>query len=80
MNKFLIVIFAFTFLLSGCQSCTKKFGGITHIKLEKNEKFINITWKENDLWILVEKENKFYFKEYSMYGILEGVVEIENKD
>lgn len=68
-------------------SCTenqraKTFGGTEHVKLLSNERFINVTWKNDNLWIIVENTttHKFHAKEYSSYGILEGEVIIENDE
>jgi len=73
-------------MLFSLASCTenqlaKKFGGTEHITIQSNERFINATWKDNNLWIVVENTttHKFHFKEYSNYGILEGEVIIENR-
>ena len=38
--------------LTGCQGCTKSFGGTTKITLEPGEKLNMITWKDDDLWYL----------------------------
>ena len=66
-------------MFNGCQSITRELGGTTRITLDEGEKFINITWKENNLWVLVEKENTYIFKEYSNMGILQGKVIINEK-
>ena len=83
MKKYLliIVVFTTTLLLSSCQTCTRQFGGTTNIVLEKDQRFVNITWKENDIWVLVEnqKENQYEFLEYSNIGVLQGKVIIKNK-
>lgn len=46
-------------------SCTdnqraRSFGGTETVKLEPNEKFINITWKQDNLLVPVFKDGKFY--------------------
>lgn len=65
-------------------SCTdnqraRKFGGTETIKLEPNEEFINITWKQDNLWVIVKDKNtgKFYAREKSSYGLMQGKVVIE---
>ena len=65
-------------------SCTdnqraRKFGGTETIKLEPNEEFINITWKQDNLWIIVKDKNtgKFYAREKSSFGVMQGKVVIE---
>jgi len=81
MKKILIV--AITLLAFA--SCTdnqraREFGGTETIKLEPNEKFINITWKQDDIWVIVQDTvtGVFYAKEKSSYGLMEGEVIIEN--
>lgn len=65
-------------------SCTdnqraRNFGGTEIIKLEPNEKFINITWKKDNLWIIVQDTIKgnYYAREKSSFGIVQGKVIIE---
>ena len=65
-------------------SCTdnqraRSFGGTEIIKLEPNEEFINITWKQDNLWIIVKDKNtgKFYAREKSSFGVMQGKVVIE---
>jgi hypothetical protein len=65
---------------------TRKLGGSTEITLEPGEKLVEATWKEGDLWYLVEPMDSGYapktkvFKESSMYGVMEGkVVFIERR-
>jgi hypothetical protein len=66
-------------------SCTdnqkaRSFGGTETIKLEPQEKFINITWKQDNLWVVVQDTitKKYYAREKSSFGIMEGKVIIEN--
>jgi hypothetical protein len=65
-------------------SCTdnqraRNFGGTETIKLEPNEKFINVTWKQDNLWVVVQDTvtGVFYAKEKSSYGLMEGKVIIQ---
>ena len=65
-------------------SCTdnqraRSFGGTETIKLEPNEKFINITWKQDNLWIIVQDTvtGNYYAREKSNFGVLQGKVVIE---
>jgi hypothetical protein len=67
-------------------SCTensraRKFGGTQEISLEAGEKFINATWKDSDLWILVEDSinDVYVLKEHSQFGVLEGKIIINKK-
>lgn len=66
-------------------SCTdnqraRNFGGTETVKLEPNEKLINITWKQDNLWIVVQDTvtNTFYAREKSSFGIVQGKVIIKN--
>lgn len=83
MNKISKLTIIFITLLS-LISCTsniraRNFGGTETIHLEPQEKFINITWKENDLWVIVQDTitGTFYAKEESSYGLMEGKVIIK---
>ena len=66
-------------------SCTdnqraRSFGGTETVKLEPNEKFINITWKQDNLWIIVQDTvtGTIYAKEKSSFGVMQGKVIIQN--
>jgi len=65
-------------------SCTdnhmaRRFGGTETIKLEPQEKFINITWKQDNIWVVVQDTitGVIYAREKSSFGILNGKVIIE---
>lgn len=74
----LAMLFSFIMLTVGCteNASVREYGGTMEMKLNKNERFVNITWKENDLWIVVEDtvEHKFIFREKSRLGLAEGKV------
>jgi hypothetical protein len=64
-------------------SCTKnqrvkQFGGTSEFTLPMNEKLVNITWKDNNMWYLTRKFRPFddtvtyHFKEKSSYGLWQG--------
>ena len=59
---------------------SRKFGGSTTINLEKGQKLVEATWKEDSLWYLTEPMDSNYvpktktFKEDSNFGVLEGTV------
>ena len=64
-------------------SCTdnqraRSFGGTETVKLEPNEKFINITWKQDNLWLIVQDTvtGNYYAREKSNFGVLQGKVVI----
>ena len=65
-------------------SCTdnqraRNFGGTEIIKIEPQEKFINITWKQDDIWVIVQDtiSGTIYAKEKSSFGVMQGKVIIE---
>ena len=68
-------------------SCTenqraKAWGGSMTINLEPNQKLVNVTWKEGDMWILTrpmragEINETYKFGEKSTFGLMEGTVTI----
>jgi hypothetical protein len=68
-------------------SCTenqraRSFGGDETIILEDNKKLVNVTWKQDNLWILTRKMTTedtmmtYKFQEKSSYGMLEGNIKI----
>ncbi len=65
-------------------SCTKNqrartFGGTENVSLNINESLLNITWKQDNMWILtLDTVTKIkYFRENSSFGILEGQIIIK---
>ena len=81
MKKKLLIILL---LLLSLASCThykaRKLGGDVTIYLNPGEKLVEVTWKNNNLWYLVEPMEEDYepkvkvFKENSNAGIFEGSV------
>jgi hypothetical protein len=82
MKKLIVVCLL---LCCGCtaQSRAKNFGGTDTKDLPKNQKLVNVTWKENDMWILTRPMHKddvaetYSFKCNSSFGILEGEIVIK---
>ena len=67
--------------LSSCQNMrVKNFGGSMTIELKANQKLMNVTWKDQELWYLTtemdanDKPKTSTFHEKSKNGILEGTV------
>ena len=65
-------------------SCTdnqraRNFGGTETIKLEPQEKFINIAWRQDNLWIVVQDTitGDYYAREKSSFGVMQGKVIIQ---
>lgn len=87
---FLILLTAATYVatLIAINSCTenervKSFGGQGNLEIPMNEKFVNVTWKENEIWVITKRRssvdteyNTYYFREHSSYGIVEGTYKI----
>ncbi len=67
-------------LLSNCtdNERVRAFGGTQTIDLSLNKKLIDVTWKQNDLWILTRDavngdiQEQYSFKEKSSFGLIEG--------
>ena len=67
-------------------TAAKKFGGSLTIKLKEDRKFVNVTWKEDELWVLTRKKHSdeltpevYEFREDSGYGLIEGKVTFKEK-
>lgn len=85
MKKVSIILLMLTliFSLSACspsQAIAKRVGGTTVINLPPNEKFLEITWKDEDLWYLTrsmrddEVAETYEFNKRSVSGLFEGTV------
>lgn len=74
-----MLFFVLMATLTSCndQKHTRYFGGSTTIKLKPNEKFLNMTWKENNIWVTTQDTltGIGYSREYSEHGIFNGEVE-----
>lgn len=81
-----VILFGFVCII--CSSCSaqsraKNFGGTINIDLEPNDKLLEITWKDDSLWILTKQmqENdiaeEYKFQEKDSLGLLEGTVTIK---
>ena len=62
-------------------SCTdneraRRFGGTEQVELKPDEIVLNVTWKENEMWICTKDTttNTVYFREKSSWGVMEGTV------
>ena len=80
-----VLLVVLTVSLTACTSNTaaRYYGGTTTINLDPNTKFVDITWKEESLWILTKPmidddiAETYHFEEDSRYGLLEGTVIIK---
>lgn len=77
---FLLAIVALTISCTDNQRA-RKFGGTETVTLESHERFINIAWKESNLWVVVQDTitGTIYAKEKSSFGIMQGKVIIKKK-
>ena len=62
-------------------SCTdnsraRRWGGTEQVELKPNEVVLNVTWKENEMWICTKDtiSGVVYFREKSAWGVMEGTV------
>jgi hypothetical protein len=91
MNKrFFQIAFSVLFALMLSLGCTeqqkvKKVGGTGTKTLPPGMKLVNVSWKENNMWILTrpmrpgEVPEEYKFSESSDYGILEGTMVIKEE-
>jgi hypothetical protein len=74
-------------VLTGCTANrrARQFGGTQNITLPSKTKFVNLTWKDDDLWILTRPSQEgetpvtYTFQEDSSFGVLEGAVIIKEQ-
>lgn len=81
MKKYLLLVALA--ISSVCFSCTdnqmaRNYGGTEEITLPKNHQLLNVTWKEDDMWVISKDTitNICYAHEKSSFGILEGTIVI----
>jgi hypothetical protein len=62
-------------------SCTaneraRRWGGTEEVKLKPNEVVLNVTWKQDEMWICTRDTvtGVVYFREKSKWGVVEGTV------
>jgi hypothetical protein len=77
MKKTVIVLLGIIAL----SSCTenqraRNFGGTEEVALKPNEIVLNVTWKQDQMWICTKDTvtKTVYFREKSSWGMLEGAV------
>jgi len=94
-NSTVVRLFIFTFtivsILSALTSCTdnarvRYAGGRAVLEIASDRKLVNITWKEEDLWILTKARQEgdtvkdtYFFSEKSSYGLKDGEYTIIEK-
>ena len=86
-SRTVLVIFAVCGLMASCtqQERAKNWGMSAKVELESGKKLVNVTWKEENLWILTrpaaagEKPTSYEFTENSSWGVLQGKIIINEK-
>ena len=77
---FIFIVCVSMSLMSCEQAITRRYGGNMTVNLNAGERLVEVTWKENSVWYLVEPMDSNYepktkvFKENSMLGIAEGSI------
>lgn len=80
MKKTILSISAIL-LLASCteNSRVKNFGGTGEVEIDPTQKFVNVTWKNEELWVITKdrtsadtSHNTYRLQEKSSYGVLEG--------
>jgi len=82
MKKLLLALSLIAVLSTSCtkNQRAKNFGGKATYYIDADKKFVNATWKDDNLWILTrdrqssDVKEKYYFKEESSYGVMEGTI------
>lgn len=78
MKKLFVLILLVTLFSCTDNTMVKNYGGKATMELRPNEKLVNVTWKEAELWILTrpmtEKDSAqtYTFREKSGLGIIQG--------
>lgn len=83
MKKLILSAFTAMVMTSCTQNMmTRSFGSESEIRLKKGQRLVEMTWKNNDLWILTEPMDSDYkpttktFYESSSFGVWEGKITV----
>lgn len=62
------------------QMIVKQYGGTMSVDIPDGAQFMNVTWKDNDVWLLWHDpvSGNCVFKEESKRGLLQGKIIINN--
>lgn len=82
--KKIITILMMLAVLTACtqNGMTRNWGGKRRIEIPKNNRLIEVTWKEDNLWMLTcptdsdYKPKTYKFTEDSSWGLYEGEITI----
>jgi len=76
--KNLVAILVTILVMSSCTDNVRArhWGGTETLALNPNEVVLNVTWKDNDMWICTKDTTSgvVYFREKSSWGMVEGAV------
>jgi hypothetical protein len=79
--KKLMMILVTMVVMSSCTENVRArhFGGTEILALKPNEKVLNVTWKDNEMWVCTQDTitGVVYFREKSSWGVMEGTVIIK---
>jgi len=83
MNKLFIVL-SLALVLVGCteNQRARNFGGSATEKLPPGRKLVNVTWKQDNMWLLTrpmttnDVAETYKFAESSSFGLVQGDVTI----
>ena len=74
----IVLIIGAVAALSSCtdNSRARNWGGTEEVTLKPNEIVLNVTWKNDEMWICTKDTTSgvVYFREKSSWGMLEGTV------
>lgn len=85
LSFILAVILMLALIWSSCtdNQRARNWGGTETIKLDPGVRLVNVTWKDQHLWILTKqdttKPQTYKFKEKSSWGMVEGTVMIQEQ-
>ena len=77
MKKLMMVLVAMVVMSSCTENVrARHFGGTETLALKPNEKVLNVTWKDNEMWVCTQDTitGVVYFREKSSWGVMEGTV------
>lgn len=86
MKKSILILLT-SIVLIGCteNQRAKSFGGTANVNLPANQKLVNVTWKNEQLWFLTKPmatndvAESYTFRESSSFGLVQGTVVIVEK-
>lgn len=90
MKRNLFIIGLILIVIMALSACTdnqmaKNFGGSMTVEVAPDRKLVNLTWKDDELWVLErqrkagEQPDTYMFEEHSSFGVIQGKVVIVEK-